>query len=184
MLNKKFLGIVVSAVTSVSAIMWAGNFVFAQEAPKQETHKDTEKALAPEHPTVETPMCPMCKEVRISPEKGKTLASNVMVCSECKMEVTEFGVHHCDKCNKDVLVCSLCKQAEATLNQLTMEGKCPKCKEVRVRPVKGRTLAKTEMKCPDCKKKTQEWAVQHCDTCKTDFLTCPICAKEKEKSKK
>ena len=58
-----------------------------------------------------------------------------------------------------------------------MEGKCPRCKEVRVRAMKGKTFAKWEMKCPDCKKKSQEWLTQHCDTCDVDFLACPICKK-------
>ena len=93
MLNKKFLGIVVSAVTSVGLMMCAGNYVYAEE----ETHKHAEKALAPEHPTVELPMCPTCKDVRVSPEKGRTLAAQVMVCTDCKNEIGELAVHHCDK---------------------------------------------------------------------------------------
>ena len=54
MLNKKFLGIVVSAVTSVGLMMCAGNFVYAEE----ETHTHSEKALAPEHATVEAAHVP------------------------------------------------------------------------------------------------------------------------------
>ena len=185
MLNKKFLGIVVSAVTSVGLMMCAGNFVYAKEEQKQEeTHKHGEKALAPEHPTVEPPMCPSCKDVRVSPEKGRTLAAQVMVCPDCKNEIGELSVHHCDKCGKDVMACVMCQKASAELKSANMEGKCPKCKEVRVRAIKGKTLAKWEMKCPDCKKKTQEWLTQHCDKCDADFLACPICKKEQEKGKK
>jgi len=180
MLNKKFVGIVSFTVISVSVMMWGDNFAYAQE----ETHKHSEKALAPEHPIVEEFICPSCKEVRVSPEKGRTLAAMPMVCPDCKNEITELAVHYCDKCGKDVLVCVLCQKATAELKAATMQGKCPKCKEVRTRPIKGKTLAKWEMKCPDCKKKTQEWFIQHCDTCDVDFLACPICKKEQEKAKK
>lgn len=180
MLNKKVLGIVVSAVMAVSVMMLANNFSYAEE----ETHKHSEKGLAPVHPTVEPPMCPTCKNVRLSPEKGRTLAAMPMVCPDCKNEIGELAVHHCDKCGKDVMVCVVCQSAAAELQATTMEAKCPQCKEVRTRPIKGQALARKEMKCPDCKHKTQEWYIQHCDTCKTDFLSCPICKKEQEKSKK
>src|SRR3989339_1650212 len=107
MLNKKFLGIFASLVTSASLMMCVGSFTYAEEAtqPQEETHKHSEKALAPEHPTVELPMCPTCKDVRVSPEKGRTLAAQVMVCPDCKNEIGELAVHHCDKCGKDVLAC-------------------------------------------------------------------------------
>ncbi|MBI2556518.1 MAG: hypothetical protein HYW13_03710, partial [Planctomycetes bacterium] len=85
---------------------------------------------------------------------------------------------------KDVLACVMCQKASAELKASTMEGKCPKCKEVRVRAIKGKTFAKWEMKCPDCKKNLQEWLTQHCDKCDVDFLACPICKKEQEKGKK
>ncbi len=180
MLRDKFFGIVVSAVMSVSTMAWVGNLACAEE----ETHKHSEKALAPEHPTVEEFVCPSCKEVRLSPEKGKTLAAKVMVCPDCKNEIGEFSVHRCDTCGKDVLACVMCKRAAAELKAATMEGKCPKCKEVRRRPVKGKALAGWEMKCPDCKKKTKEMLIQHCDECGADLLACPICLKEQEKVKK
>lgn len=180
MLNKKLLGIVISAVTSASAMMWGGAFIYADE----ETHTHSEKALAPEHPTVELPMCPTCKDVRVSPEKGRTLAAQVMVCPDCKNEIGELAVHHCDKCGKDVLVCTMCQKASAELKAATMEGKCPKCMEVRSRPIKGKSLAVKEMKCPDCKKKSQEHLILHCDKCNIDFDACPICKKEQEKGKK
>ena len=104
--------------------------------------------------------------------------------SDCKNEIGELAVHHCDKCGKDVLACVMCQKTSAELKASTMEGKCPKCKEVRVRAIKGKTFAKWEMKCPDCKHKTQEWLVQHCDKCDVEFLACPICKKEQEKGKK
>ena len=179
MWNKKFLGIVLSAVMSVSVMMLANTFSYAEE-----THKESDKALAPVHPTVEPPMCPTCKNVRVGPEKGRTLAAMPMVCPSCKNEIGELAVHHCDMCGKDVLVCVVCQQASADLKAATMEAKCPKCKEVRTRPIKGQTLAKREMKCPDCKHKTQEWLMQHCDKCGVDFLACPICKKEQEKTGK
>lgn len=177
MLNKKFVGIVSFAVISVSVMILGGNFVYAEE----ETHKHSEKALAPEHKTVEPPMCPTCKQVRLSPVKGKTLAAMPMVCPDCKNEIGEVAVHHCDKCGKDALACVICQSTSAELKAATMEGKCPKCKEVRVRPIKGKTLAKWEMQCPDCKKTSKEWLVEHCDKCGVDFLVCPICKKEQEK---
>jgi phage FluMu protein Com len=180
MLNKKFFGLIATAVMSVSVMGLVGNLGYAEE----ETHKHSEKALASEHPIEEEFICPSCKEVRLSPEKGRTLAAMRMVCPDCKNEISELAVHHCDKCDKDVLVCTMCKKASAELKAATMEGKCPKCKEVRTRPIKGKTLAKWEMKCPDCKKKTQEWLIQHCDECGVDFLTCPICLKEQQKTKK
>ena len=180
MLNKKCVGIAFFVVISVSVIIWEGNFAYAQE----ETHKHSEKALAPKHKTVEPPMCPTCKEVRLSPVKGKTLAAMPMVCPDCKNEIGEVAVHHCDKCEKDVLACVICQSTSAELKAATMEGKCPKCKEVRVRPIKGKTLATWEMKCQDCKQKIEEWLIQHCDTCDVDFLACPICKKKQEKFQK
>ena len=166
MLNKKFFGIVASAVMSVSVMTWGGNLVYAEE----ETHKHTEKGLAPEHKTVEPPMCPTCKDVRVSPEKGRTLAATRMVCPDCKNEIGEVAIHHCDKCGKDVLTCPSCQAASAELKAATMTNECPKCKMVRVRPIKGKTLAMWEMKCPKCKHMTQELLVQHCDECGTEFL--------------
>lgn len=184
-LSKKFVGVLAAVFTSAGLTLGVGNSVFAQEAAPQapaETHKDSEKALAPEHATIETPMCPSCKEVRVSPIKGKTLSSMMMVCPECKGETTEFAVHHCDKCGKDVLVCTLCNKAAAEgYSALMEESKCPKCKEVRTRPVKGRTLATWDMKCPDCKKKLSAWDIQHCDKCNIDYIACPLCKKEHEK---
>src|SRR5574337_570778 len=157
MLNKKFLGIFASVVTSASLMMCMGAFTYAEEAAQpqaqEETHKHSEKALSPEHPTVELPMCPTCKDVRVSPEKGRTLAAQVMVCPDCKNEIAELAVHHCDKCGKDVLACVMCQKTSAELKAATMEGKCPKCKEVRVRPIKGKMWAKWEMKWADCKHK-------------------------------
>lgn len=158
-----------------------GGSVSVGEVP---VHKHQEKALTPEHTTEEEFVCPSCKEVRISPVKGKTLATMSMVCPNCKNEISEVAVHHCDKCGNDVLTCVLCKKASAELKASTMKAKCPKCKEVRVRPIKGKALAQWEMKCPDCKKKTKEMLIEHCDECGVDFLVCPICKKEEMKEKK
>lgn len=180
MLNKNVFGMVASGVLYASIMTVAVNLVNAEDA----THKHSEKAMAPAHPNAVEFVCPSCKEVRVSPEKGKTLAVSSMVCPDCKNEIGELAVHHCDTCGKDVLACVMCQKASAELKASTMEGKCPKCKEVRARPVKGKTLAKWEMKCPDCKHKMQEWLLQHCDTCDVDFLACPMCKKEQEKAKK
>ncbi|TVL96441.1 MAG: hypothetical protein CV087_23735 [Candidatus Brocadia sp. WS118] len=175
MINKNIFGIGASVIIAVGIISQIGNFTYAQEV-----HKHSDKAMAPEHSTAEEFVCPSCKQVRVSPVKGKTLATMPMVCPDCKHEIGELSVHHCDSCGKDVLSCVMCQKASA---ELKMEAKCPKCKEVRVRPIKGHTLAKWEMKCPDCKHKTKEWEVQHCDKCDIDFLACPLCQKEQAKSK-
>src|SRR3989304_8836454 len=121
MLNKKFLGIVISAVTSASVMMWGGSFIYAEE----ETHTHSEKALAPEHPTVELPMCPTCKDVRVSPEKGRTLAAQVMVCPDCKNEIGELSVNHCEKCGKDGMAWVMCQKTTGGLKASPMEGKWP-----------------------------------------------------------
>lgn len=180
MMNKNIFGIVASGILYAVIMAFAVNLVYAEDV----THKHSEKAMAPAHLTAEEFVCPSCKEVRVSPEKAKTLAASAMVCPDCKNEIGEFSIHSCDKCGKDVLVCAMCKKASAELKAATMEGKCPKCKEVRRRPVKGKALAGWEMKCPDCKKKTQEMLIQHCDECGAEFLVCPICLKEQARSKK
>ncbi len=155
---------------SVGVVIWGGNFVYADE----ETHKDSAKALAPEHKTAEPPMCPTCKNVRVGPEKGRTLATMHMVCPNCKNEIGEVAVHHCDKCGKDVLTCVVCQAASADLKEATMDAKCPECKEARARPIKGKTLSMWKMKCPDCKKEPHELYILHCDKCDKDFVACPL----------
>lgn len=176
MLGKK-IGITASVIMAVSIVTWMGNLAYTEE----EKHKHLEKGLAPEHKTVEPPMCPTCKDVRVSPIKGKTLAAMHMVCPNCKNEIGELAVHHCDKCGKDVLTCVVCQTASAELKAATMVNQCPKCKLERARPIKGKTLAMWEMKCPKCKHMTQELLVQHCDECGTEFLACPICKSEQDK---
>lgn len=177
MISKKFIGVVMFAALSFSMAFLGGNSLYAKEA-----HKDLEKGLAPKHKTEEQFVCPSCKEVRVSPEKGRTLAATTMACPDCKNEISELAVHHCDVCGEDVLACVLCKVAAAELKATTVEAKCPKCGEVRASPIKGRTLAKWEMKCPDCKKKTKEWLIGHCEECDVDFLICPICQKHHTKT--
>jgi len=115
--------------------------------------------------------------------KGKTHAPMGMVCPDCKKEISELGIHHCDQCEKDVLVCVMCKAKSTALKAPSKESKCPKCKKVRARPIKGRTFAEWKMKCPDCKKKTEEWLLQHCEKCDIDFLSCPLCKEEQKKTK-
>jgi hypothetical protein len=177
---KKFIGMFTTAIISIGLMIWGGNFSYAEE----ETHTHSEKGLTPEHKTIEPPICPACKNVRVRPIKGKTLATMPMVCLDCKNEISEVAVHHCDKCGKDVLACVMCQKTSAELKAAIKEAECPKCKEVRVRPIKGKTLAKWEMKCPDCKHKSQEFLIQHCNTCDADFIACPICKREEGKAKK
>lgn len=154
-----------------------GKHLYAQP----EVHKFLEKGLAPKYKIEELFVCPQCKEVRISPIKGRTLAKMTMVCPDCKNEISEFAIHHCDICGKDVMACISCKKETAKLRAEVMkETKCPKCEEVRIRPIKGRTLVKKEMRCPDCKSVTREWLTMHCETCGKDFLACPICKKAQD----
>lgn len=179
MLNRNLLGIVVSVVIAAGVMMCGVNLANAdEETPKTEgTHKMSDKATAPEHEYghVERPMCPSCGKVRVGAEKGRTVAKMVMECPDCKNKVSEFDVHHCDQCEKDVLICTMCNKISAELKAEATEAKCPTCKEVRTRPIKGIATAKWAMKCPDCKKETAEWLTQHCDKCDKDFLACPIC---------
>lgn len=177
MFNKKSLSIAVSSIALMSIMMWMGNF-----ASGQETHKTSDKLTASEHEYehIDHPKCPMCKSERLSPEKGRTLSKMAMVCPDCKNEVSEMAVHHCDQCGKDVLICTMCKKATSDLKVETPEAKCPKCNETRSRPIKGTTYAKWEMKCPDCKKDSKEWHIQHCEKCGIDFLSCPICEKQEK----
>lgn len=174
------MGIIIFAVTLVSAMVCEVNFAYAGE----EIYKHNEKGLASEHPAKETPICPSCKEARLSPEKGRTLATMPMVCPDCKNEISEFAVHHCDKCGKDILACVLCQKASAELKASTMISKCPRCKRVRSRLIKEKALVRWKIKCPNCKHKLQEWFIQHCNTCDVDFLACPNCKKEQEKFQK
>ncbi len=163
MLNNKFIGTVAYMVMFVSLIMLVGNFAYAEKEPK-----------GPELPeSMVLPICPTCENVVPAKRpKGKVTAPVVMNCPDCKQEMTEFGVYHCDKCEKEFITCIKC------LSMQKAATKCPKCEKVSVRRIKGKIEAsgKWKMKCPDCKKKIKEWLHQHCDTCKADFLACPICA--------
>lgn len=179
MLNRRLIVIVALAVT-ISGVTVSGNYLYAE---KKEPHKHGEKALVPKHEIEETFICPYCKEERTSPKKGRTLAVKSMVCPECKDEISEVMVHRCDVCGEEVLECVLCKGASAELQAAaTVKSICPECKEERVRPIKGRTLAKWEMKCPVCKRTSREWLVIHCDICDKDVLACPLCKKEQERA--
>ncbi len=163
MLNKKFLGIVAYTFIIVSLIMLVGNSAYAEKKPK-----------GPELPeALGLPICPTCENVVPAKHtKGRVTAPLVMNCPDCKKEISEFGVYHCDRCEKEFLACIKC------LGKYTKaETRCPKCKEVLARQIKGLIGAhvKWEMKCPDCKKKPDEWLLQHCDKCEADFLACPLC---------
>ncbi len=107
------------------------------------------------------PICPTCENVvHAKHTKGRVTAPVVMNCPDCKKEISEFGVYHCDKCEKDFLACIKC------LGKYTKaETRCPECKKVLARRIKGKIEAhvKWEMRCPDCKKKPDEWLIQHCD---------------------
>ncbi|GAB63217.1 MAG: hypothetical protein DWB56_03860 [Candidatus Jettenia sp.] len=181
MLNKKVLGIAIASVVAFfSLVTWLDNLVYSEEEPGRRTVV-TEQATTDE----ETLICPSCKEKSLSPGKRGLLLPKTMVCPECKNEVSGDAVHHCDKCGKDVLVCPACRKASAELDATTMESKCPKCKLVRSRPIKGKAYHPVEwkMKCPDCKQKPEEMIIQHCDTCGEDFLACSICKAQQEKAK-
>ncbi|MFQ5714903.1 MAG: hypothetical protein ACE5GU_12805 [Candidatus Scalinduaceae bacterium] len=156
MWNKKFLGIIAAVVAFVSLTMLVGNFAYAEKEPKGPELPET-KAL-------NLPTCPTCKSVpAYRPTKRRVTAPVAMICPDCKKEITEFGVYHCDKCEKEFLACIECrrfKKAEA-------RSMCPKCKKVLARRIKGKIGApvKWEMKCPECKKKPKEWLLQYCDKC-------------------
>ncbi|OHB86692.1 MAG: hypothetical protein A3D13_08740 [Planctomycetes bacterium RIFCSPHIGHO2_02_FULL_40_12] len=178
MVYKKFIKTVAPVIMYI--LMWGGNLMYAAGAE----HKHGENDLSTEHQIAELPMCPFCKEVRASSEKERVLAAKSMVCPDCKSEVSALEIHHCDKCGKDVLICTMCQKASASLKAETMIGKCPKCKKVLSRYVKGKVLATWKMKCRDCRMKSHEWLIQHCKTCNIDFLACPICEKEQERFQK
>ena len=189
MLTKKFTGTFAIAVAFVSLIILVDNFAYAKEEEHKHKvpHKRIEAGSPSEKSTMEYPVCPHCKEVRLtSNTKRGIVAAKKMECPHCKGEVNELAAHYCDKCGKEVMVCVLCQRASADLKPATMESTCPKCKKVLARRIKG-TIAppvKWEMKCPDCGKKSEEWLVQHCDTCDKDFTACPLCKKEQEKLEK
>jgi len=188
MLNKKFVGIVACMVTGISFIMMAGNFAYAKEEEHKHKvpHERIKLASPSEKPVKEYPVCPYCKEERLTPNtKRGVVAAKKMKCPNCKGEVTKLAEHYCDKCGKEVMVCVLCQKASVELKPATMESKCPKCNKVLARHIKAivESPVKWEMKCPDCGKKSEEWLIHHCDTCDIDFIACPLCEKEQEKQK-
>lgn len=180
MVYKKFMKTVEPVIICMHILLLGSDLMYAGEV----AHKHIENDPLLEHSTTELPMCPFCKKVHVSPEKEKALAAKNIVCPNCKSEVTALEVHHCDKCGKDVFVCAMCQKASAGLKAETMIGKCPKCKKVLSRYVKGKVLATWEIKCLDCRMKSHEWLIQHCKTCDIDFLACPICEKEQERFQK
>ena len=105
--NNKFLGIVAFAITFVSLITLVGNSAYAEKKPK-----------GPELPEASAlPVCPTCKNVPASHTKGIVTASLIMVCPECKKEVSELRVYHCDKCKKDFLACPLCQMTSKAVTK-------------------------------------------------------------------
>lgn len=118
---RKFLRMFTTAIIPIGLMIWGGNFAYAEE----ETHKHREKGLSPEHETVEPPICPACKNVRVRPIKGKTLATMPMVCLDCKNEISEVAVHHCDKCGKDVMACILCQKDLCRVKGSSQRGSVP-----------------------------------------------------------
>jgi hypothetical protein len=174
MLNKKYMGTFIFAVAFVALIMLVGNLAYAQMA------KERKGPELPEITALPMPMCPTCKNVPAKHTKGKVTAPVVMDCPDCKKEMVEFGVYHCDKCEKEFLACLMCQRFTKA------EAKCPKCEKVLSRRIKGKVEApvKWKMKCPHCKGKPQEWLIQHCDECGVDFLVCPLCKKEQIEAEK
>jgi hypothetical protein len=166
MLNKSFMGTVALAVAFVSLTMLVGNFAYAQ--------KEAKGPKLPEHPeALMPPQCPSCKTTVATHIKGKVTAPVVMSCPDCKNEISEYGVFHCDKCEKEFLTCVMC------LRVTKAATRCPECKQVRERRIKGKIGApvKWKMKCPECKAKPDEWLIQRCDKCDVDFIACPLCKK-------
>lgn len=183
MRNMKFIGMCVPALIFACVVMWGVNFANAEE--KTDIGEIGEKPTKPEHEYehIQRPECPICKEGRLGPEKGRTVAKMTMTCPDCKNEISELSVHQCDKCGKDILTCVLCEKASEGLQAATgetVEAACPTCKEVRTRPIKGKAFGKWKMKCPDCSKEPAEWLIEHCDKCGEDFLSCPVCKKTHE----
>ncbi|KHE92697.1 MAG: hypothetical protein K8F52_08650 [Candidatus Scalindua rubra] len=167
MLKKNFMGRVVFAVVFVSLTMLLSNLTYAQKEPKG--------SALPETQAYNPPVCPTCKSKVATRTKGKVTAPIVMHCPDCKKERTEAGVAHCDKCEKDFLICVECLKVSKPV-----ATRCPKCKKVLARRIKGKieSPVKWKMKCPDCKKKPGEWLIHHCDECDADFLACPLCEKK------
>ena len=174
MLNKSFIGTVAFALVFVCLMMLVGNFVYAGE-------KEPKGPELPEIQAYNPPVCPTCKSKVATRTKGKVTAPVVMHCPDCKQEITEFGVSHCDKCEKEFLTCVECLAVSKPA-----ATKCPKCKKVLARRIKGKIEApvKWEMKCPDCKKTPGEWLMHHCDECGIDFLACPLCKEEQAEAEK
>ncbi|MEP9409819.1 MAG: hypothetical protein HRF42_00160 [Candidatus Brocadia sp.] len=176
MSNKKFMAIVAFAVTLACGV----NTAYTVGKKSSYSGKGPVSSL----PAKDTPLCPSCREVRLSPVKRMALVTIPMVCPNCKNVITEIAVHRCDKCGEDILACVLCQKASDGLKASTMISKCPRCKLIRSRLITGKALAKWKMKCQNCKHKLQEWFIQHCNTCDTDFLSCPNCKKEQERFQK
>lgn len=89
--------------------------------------------------------------------------------------IDELAVDFDRMCQKTAADNPTNKYFQAELKTATMEGKCPKCKEVRTRPVEGKTEAGWQIKCTDCTNKSKGWFIQHCGKCDVNFITCPIC---------
>ncbi len=163
------MGTVACVVTFVGLTMLVGNLSYAEE-------KHPTGHGLPELQALNMPVCPTCKSEFATHTKGKVTAPVVMSCPDCKKETTEFGVYHCNKCEKEFLKCIKCLMPSKATT------KCPKCKEVLARYIKEEIESpaefKWEMECPDCKKKPQKWLLQHCDKCEADFLGCPLCKQE------
>lgn len=52
---------------------------------------------------------------------------------------------------------------------------CPTCNSKVETHFKGKATAPEVMHCPDCKKKTTELGVYHCNKCEKEFLKCIKC---------
>ncbi|GAX59087.1 superfamily II helicase [Candidatus Scalindua japonica] len=100
MLNNRFIGIFVLTVAFVSLTMLVGNFAYAGE--KQPEGTGPSEALI-------LPTCPTCKNASAGHTEGKAIAASVMVCPECKKELSELRVYHCDECKKEFLACPMCQ---------------------------------------------------------------------------
>jgi hypothetical protein len=170
----------------MSAIVFGGTIIVGNTLSyaEKDKHEHAEEITGRTLPKLKLPLCPTCKNVPVGPQKGRVTAPMAMTCPDCKKETAEFTIHHCDSCGKDILACMMCQKESEKSQTEAKEGKCPKCKMVRAWPIKGRTFAKWEMECPECKERSHDWLVHHCDKCDADFLACPMCPKEQKKTEK
>ncbi len=100
MLNNRFIRIFALAIAFVSLTMPVGNFAFADEMQPEGRELFDAQNL---------PTCPTCEKVPARHTAEKVIAPLEMVCPDCKKEISELKVYHCDECKKEFLACSMCE---------------------------------------------------------------------------